>query len=125
MWSSLFLMKEYLLEHGALVANAPIFVQDTGFREPELENFERWRVNVLCGAYGHQQGFVEIDRETLVVLFCPHVNMLALIMEITDPAMVFVNEHLQSQMGPLGRDYEAPGYTLGEYNDIYIPSGNM
>lgn len=125
MWSSLFLMREILSDHGIVTSDTAIYAQDPGFRESEVTALEKDGVSVLCGAYGHQQGFVEVDNETMVVLFCPHIDFLGLIMEIDDPPLILVNEHLQSSMGQLGADREAAGYRLGGFPELDIPSGNM
>lgn len=123
MWSSLLLMREVLESaQGDTASEVPIYVQDTKFREAEVAAFEEAGISVLCGAYGHQQGFVEIDDHTLVVLFRPHADILGLIMEVGDPALLFINEDLKKYVGPLGVDMEASGYS---FDDVEIPSGNM
>ena len=70
----------------------PVYVQDSLIREDEEHVLSHHGIQVLSGAYGHQQGFTEIDDETMVVHLSRETgdsSLLGLIMDIATPAAIF------------------------------------
>ncbi|KAL6863324.1 hypothetical protein ACO1O0_003573 [Amphichorda felina] len=69
----------------------PIYVQDSLIREDEEHALSHHGIHVLSGAYGQQEGFTEIDDETMIVHFPKETgdpSLLGLIMDIATPAAI-------------------------------------
>lgn len=115
----------------------PIYAQDSLIRGDEAQVLSHHCIGVLSAAYGHQQGFTEIDDNTMVVHLSQEKgdsSLLGLIMDIATPAAIFwpngicqqdrvqdYNMHLKD--GVTATAIYVPGFR--EKVSLVLPSCNM
>ncbi|KAL5330603.1 hypothetical protein ACEPPN_000121 [Leptodophora sp. 'Broadleaf-Isolate-01'] len=105
--------------------NIPIFLQDPAYSEEDKKVAAAFDMEIVNGEAGHQEGWLELDEDTLVLNFRAEIILCPLAFEITRPAAFFSvrDESRLGAMNPKLMWYTAYSTTIHDRSgtEIKIP----
>jgi hypothetical protein len=82
-------LQEKIRMAGHAEKNIPILTQDPQYDEWDGIVLDKHGMTVVDGGYGHHEGFLQADRNTMIVdTSCGAVNIVAPALEFTEPAVI-------------------------------------
>ena len=107
----------------------PIFLQDPAYSEEDKKVAAAFDMEIVNGEAGHQEGWLELDEDTLVLNFRAEIILCPLAFEITRPAAFFSvrDESRLGAMNPKLMWYTAYSTTIHDRSgtEIKIPGLGM